>query len=286
MSASLIVLIPLVLLGLVTALCFVGCTLSRIATGPDLGPYQNALLMNGDLVAFWPLDDASETPTNPVGATAADIGPNKFNGTYNGSTVNVQRPGIVPGDTGPFTFCAFFNGGFVQVGFHPEVNPNGSFSIEAWVQVENMPNPPAVMVVAASNDAVNFTGYQLHATAENTWAASVGLSPGPGSQFLIAKPPMGSAPTVVPGVPTYLVATFDGNTLQLFVNGQPSAQNSIMAGMPSFAPATSPTIFSIGALGPDGAQPFNGEIQDVAFYGTALDQGTIMNHFNLGMGLP
>ena len=57
MSASLIVLIPLVLLGLVTTLCFVGCVLQ--AGGLDIqGPYRDAVTTTNGVVAFWPLDDA------------------------------------------------------------------------------------------------------------------------------------------------------------------------------------------------------------------------------------
>jgi Concanavalin A-like lectin/glucanases superfamily len=292
MSASLIVLIPLVLLGLVTALAFVGCGFS--SSGGQPVPleslYQSAVLNTANLIAFWPLGEKSP------GTKALDIAPKQapltaFDGTYMGS-VTLNQTGIVPGDvTDTLAPCPSFNGGFVQVGFQPQLNPDGSFSIEAWVQVESVPSPAAVMVVVASNDPTDpnsLTGYQLHATAELTWAASVGLGPGPGSQFFIVKPDAGSPPTVKLGVPQYLVATFDSKTgtLTLFVDGQLSAQRSITAPMLPFSPAIMPTPFSIGALSTAGLtqsqSPFNGKIQDVAFYGAALDTQTISTHFQFG----
>jgi len=295
MSASLIVLIPVVLLGVVAALCFVGCGFS--STGDITpGPYETAVSNSdpGTLIAFWQLND------RPPTGTAFDVAPKQppllaFNGTYVGNVLQNQT-GIVPSDLVDTAWSsALFGGGFVQVGFQPELNPNDSFSIECWVQVASTPSPAAVMVVVASNDPTdpnNLTGYQLHATAELTWAASIGLGPGPGSQFLIAKPMMGSPPTVKIGVPQYLVATFESKTgiLTLFVDGDMSAQAPIMAPMPPFSPAVMPTPFAIGALSTAGSQqaqqPFSGKIQDVAFYSVALASGTIKDRFNTGSTPP
>jgi concanavalin A-like lectin/glucanase superfamily protein len=292
MSASLIVLIPVVLLGLVTALCFVGCVLNTHGFG-NVGPYQDAVSKTSSLIAFWHLSDLQQT------TAAFDSAPKQppltpFTGTYVGNVFPGQM-GIIPSDLVDTTqTCASFGGGFVQVNdFHPELNPQTSFSVECWVQVASIPSPPAVMMVVSSDDFNAVTGYQLHATLENTWGAAIGLGPGPNAQFLIAKPPMGSPPTVVAGVTTYLVATFDSttNTLSVFVDGQLSAQKIIdPTTMPPFAPSVMPTPFTIGALSTTGSQqaqfPFSGKIQDVAFYGVALDPGVIQSRFMIGSTPP
>lgn len=216
---------------------------------------------------------------------ALDIGPHKINGVYNSSmtgAVKLNQPQIVHGDEK--SACAFFNGGFVQVGFDSRLNPATSFSVEAWVQPEwKLDETGMVRIVVASDDSNNFMGYQLHATAENHWAASVGT----GKQFVIAKPDAMNPPTVTPGVVNYLVATFDSTTnkVTIFVNGSWSAEAPIPMGQ-TFAPAVTPTPLSI-AMGDTGAgmkpqSPFNGEIQDVAVYKAVLDQMTISQHFNLG----
>jgi hypothetical protein len=78
MNASLIVLVPVVLLGLVAALCFVGCGLHTHGLAL-LGPYQDGVRNDPDFVACWPLNDQSDLPVdNPAGTRAIDIGPNDF----------------------------------------------------------------------------------------------------------------------------------------------------------------------------------------------------------------
>src|SRR5262249_23227499 len=204
--------------GLVSTLCFVGCALLG---GYDFGDYKEETAYemkvgaDPDLVAYWPLNDSTESP-DVSGATATDFGPNKINGTYEApvpGTVKLQQTGIVPGDSdqqsNARSMCAFFNGGFVQVGFDSRLNPSTSFSVAASVQREwKLTDEGMVRIGVASDDSNNLKGYQLHATAENHWAASVGT----GSQFVIAKPDPASPPTVKPGEPNYLVATFDVTT--------------------------------------------------------------------------
>jgi len=282
MSASLIVLIPLVLLGLVGTLCFVGCFLDSGPYPSLFGPYQTAIINEPSLVAYWPLNDQ---PPSPL-AIDAVTSPGQFNGTYT-APVTLGKAGIVPGDVAPSggtpNTCVFFNGGFVQIGFQSALNPAAPFSIEAWVKPEwTVTDPATVRVVVAGDDLNMFTGYQLHATAENHWAASVGA----GSQFVIAKRPANDPPTILFGQANHLVATFDGATLIIFVNGVISAQ-AAMPAMSAFVPSVSPTPLSFGITSvgtPPPQSPFNGEIQDVAFYSAALDAATILNHFKIGIG--
>jgi concanavalin A-like lectin/glucanase superfamily protein len=286
MSASLMALIPLVLLGLVAGLCFVGCVLPVTGLPPSptpLGPYGDDVKQTSGFVACWPLNDILNS------TKAKDISSNHFDGNVVGP-VTFGQTSIVTGDmpNGAASTCAKFTGGFVQVGFQGLLNPM-SFSVEAWVKPE-VPTGQVMMVVA-SDDLNAFMGYQLHATAENTWAAAVALGPGPNQTFLIAKPDPGSAANVIPGKASYLVATWDGATLQLFVDGKPSVSKTVdknaMPPLPPFAPAVAPIPFAIGALTSAGSTvaqfPFNGEIQDVAFYNGVLSQGDITDHFNTGM---
>jgi hypothetical protein len=75
MSASLIVLIPLVLLGLVTALCFVGCA-QVIGLQPwQSRSYQSTVSGDPNMVALWPLNDVPPS-------TTALATPPSFSGNY------------------------------------------------------------------------------------------------------------------------------------------------------------------------------------------------------------
>lgn len=297
MSASLIVLIPLVLLGLVGALCFVGCILQtggiHVPPGP-LGPYEgDTVLTESSVVALWPLNDAT-------GSTkAADIGPNKFDGDYvgtEGGNFALQQPGLVPQDiiNGAQTKCAYFSGGSVQVGFQQALNP-GSFTIEAWVKPNWTAADPSISrVVAASVNVAAGAGYVLFASPDNFWEVQIGIGSG---NLVSVKSDQG---VVLPDVNVfnvaYLAVTFDSisGVLTLYVGpfDRPLIQKAAPPLTPpasflpeqSKPPSTATSLF-IGLGRPDvegGMFPFLGNIQDVAVYGKALDFDTLKKHFNAG----
>src|SRR5438309_4200498 len=62
MSASLIVLIPIILLGIVGMLCFTGCVLDRYGTAQPFFSYTpTTVLNNSAVIAYWPLKEAKDT---------------------------------------------------------------------------------------------------------------------------------------------------------------------------------------------------------------------------------
>jgi Concanavalin A-like lectin/glucanases superfamily len=287
MTASLIALTPLVLLGLVTALCFVGCGLHTHGLSL-LGPYQDGIIADPNIVACWPLNDPSDLPTdNPAGTRAADISANNFYGYYSGAagTVKVQQPGIVPGDipSGSSTAnqCAFFNGGLVQVGFQQALNP-AKFTLEAWVQPSWTKDDPAVQRAVLVSANSSGAGYGLIATPDNFWEIDIGVV---GNTFFSLK----ATQPIELGTVHYLAVTFDGTTLTLFAGAfggtLVSFPGTPMAGfVPEDSSTATPLFIGMGHPDTGGMFPFNGFIQDVAVYKDALSFPTLMNHFNAGSG--
>ena len=300
MSASLIVLVPLLLLGLVTALCFVGCYHDVTLPVTSFGDYENTIINTPNLVAYWPLDDTS-------GTTALDLGPNHFNGAYTqgqsvpynpvdesaaaSGAVILNQPGIVVGDqqNNKQSPCIFVDGGFVSVPFQAALNPQPPFTIEAWVvpswTASDVANNPAYRVVVASGVSSTFQGFALFASPQNYWAAIVGT----GSQGVTATPPPGSNQTIAENSLYFLVMTYDGTTLNLWVDpADTSTTPYAQAAASPFAPLPSPIPFYIGTGRPDlptPLLPFNGYIQDVAFYNVVLDGHTIEDHYMNGLGM-
>jgi Concanavalin A-like lectin/glucanases superfamily len=286
MSASLIILIPFVLLGLVTTLCFVGCALPFYVA--DFTHYDSVVLGTPNLVAFWPLDDLG-------GTTAADAGVYHFDGKYDG-TYAPGQPGIVKGSQisgGGFGFlspCVLFAGGKVSVPFALPLNAPGPFTIEAWVKPNWTATDPqvqrAVVVSAFLDESANPTasaGYALVASG-NFWSAQIGI----GTQFMGAT---SSQPIILDGSTYYLAMTFDGTTLNLYVNPVLPLVAAATATIPAnaaFIPVgKTQTPLFIGMGRPDigGMFPFSGWIQDVVFYNRALDHKTIYDHHMIGSGL-
>jgi hypothetical protein len=81
------------------------------------------------------------------------------------------------------------------------------------------------------------------------------------------------------GTWTYLVLERSGSTVTLYVNGQQAAQTTGVTG----ALNTSTNALSIGRL-TGGSDYFNGSIDEVAIYNTALSASQIWNHYTAALG--
>jgi hypothetical protein len=78
---------------------------------------------------------------------------------------------------------------------------------------------------------------------------------------------------------SHVVATWNGTSAVLYVNGVLADNTNDPAATGVYNANTSTNInFLIAAT--DTASPFNGAVDEVAFYGTALSAGQILNHFN------
>ena len=305
MSATLVLLFLIGTAAIVWSACFVGCNLVHAGLPPRVthfDQYQNTVTTTPGLVAFWPLNETvrSRPPSTTV---AVDLGPSHFNGAYllgpsiphspGGFTLN--EPNIVAGDGvsiggHPVVLnpCVYFNGGYVSVPYHPELGPPapGNFTLEAWVVPDwaDADTHLSPRVVVASAAAADFAGFALLATPDNLWSAQIGI----GSQFVPAT--TGNNQTIIQGSLYFLVVTYDGTTLTLWVNPaeltMPSPDASVAAS--GYVPVASPVPFYIGTGRPDLSTPqfpFKGRIQDVAFYNVVLDLNTIETHYMNGLGM-
>jgi hypothetical protein len=277
MSMTLIAAIPLVLLGVVALLGFVGCAKGGTLPPPTPYPTVIANTPEGPPLAFWPLNE-------PMGSgQALDVPSHAHDGDYTG-TVTLAQPGIVQGDF-ENNKCPVFGGGFVNVPWAADLI-QGSFTLEAWVLPDDPgANPPDIRVVVAHEVPPDSQGFALFADANNNWVARVG----DGSMYATAQKPAGTMGTIDKSSPSFLVVTFDGKTLTLWVNPSDTTQPPY-ASIPASSIASVPQgiAFFIGMGHPDeptaNLLPFKGKIQDVAFYTTALSNTTIQDHFNAGMG--
>jgi hypothetical protein len=118
MSVSLIVLLPILLLGIVSVFCFVGCVLQTGGLGgPPIPPFTQysglTVLGTPSIAAYWPLNEAADT------LPAHDGAPNPVPGKY----VDPNTVGLAPATPG---------------------------TIYPWPQVANIPNPPGVDALSAA----------------------------------------------------------------------------------------------------------------------------------------
>jgi Concanavalin A-like lectin/glucanases superfamily len=333
MSASLVVLLPVILLGIVTTLCFAGCGFSGQSL-PVFTTYSHTVLANPAVVAYWPLGEAADN------VPAVDRTANPDNGQYidptttpaiypwpavsvgNAPNPDVQsaaapgsiafaQPGIVAGDTvqpgndpNIRTPCLVVNGCYVNVPLNAKINPTTSFTIEAWVRVDwTKDDPSAYRFVLDARDINPCTGFGLLAHADDNqpgvyhWQAIIGNGSTAGFTFATSDdPPITlNDPSLPSGITYYLVVTYDGpsQTLTLYVDGQQRGPKVTPATY--VANTTQPLWIGAGApyvpLRPQapGALagplfPFEGAIQDVAIYNTALTLDVILTHLHNGNG--
>ena len=312
MSTTLFILVPVGVLMIAWSLCFVGCGLPDTGTATPFYQYQNTVTGTPGLVAFWPLDEIS-------GTTADDIGPNQFDGTYttgpNVPTYNaadqsdaapgtyaLNQPNIVAGDSSGNTEstlnkCPIFNGGYVNVPWNAALGPASApyqFTIEAWVMpnwtLDDAQTNPSYRAIVAhnvhlpSNSPPTFQGFLLCASPENLW--TVAICDGSQQQFATT----GNNQTIVQGSLYFLVVTYDGtkNQLTLWINPADTTQPPDAQLSTGYVPVSSPIPLYIGIGGtflPTPLIPFNGQIQDVAFYNAVLDGKTIETHYMNGIGV-
>ena len=307
MSAALVLLILIGMAAIVWSACFIGC--DRVFGLTEITPstvYQDIVTTTPGLVAFWPLNDTS-------GTVAVELGPNHFNGTYTVGPVVTVYNAAQQSDVSPGTFalnqtnivagdalvgdptnlspCVLFNGGYVVVPWQAALGPPlpGQFTLEAWVvpnwTLADAQAHPSFRAVVSSAAAVSgmFTGFGLLATPDNLWSVAIGI----GSRDVTAT--IGNNQTIVEGSLYFLVVTYDGSTLTLWVNPADTSQPpdaSVAAS--GYVPVASPVPLYIGQGRPDLPTPlfpFNGSIQDVALYRVVLDGQTIENHYLNGLGL-
>ena len=168
MSASLIVLIPVILLGIVGLFCFVGCILDTTGLPNDnFTSYTGTtILPNRAIIAYWPLKEGLDTapavemisgnngkyidpntvPANTIYPWLPYTIPNGANpdvlSAIGTGTISWETPGIVVGDVDLLPndsvapACMVVNGAYVEALWNDKFIPKTAFTVEAWVRVD------------------------------------------------------------------------------------------------------------------------------------------------------
>ncbi len=225
-------------------------------------------------------------------------------------TLNLHQDSIVPGDafkTGSKNLpaCVDFEGGYVNIPWAANSPSLTDFTLEAWIKPRWTVMGFIWVLFAARN--VNATaGFVIYINEQNQWQFNIG-----NGTTLVAVNTM--VPAAVDGSLTYVAVTFKSATqvLSLWINPESDSDSNTpapptAAWPPSPATTTTyvavdptqPLTFFIGAGDNQDAQtprtqaggpgapllPFQGLIQSVALYNTALDPTDLASHFADGAG--
>jgi hypothetical protein len=217
--------------------------------------------------AFWRLGEAS-------GPTAFDtVG--GHDGTYTG-TLTYGVAGALPGD---LDTAVEFDGssGYVAVPFSATLNPQGPFTVEAWVRPNAVPNSSGTPCpISSAQFNGNRSGWQIR-ERDTGWQFVLYTH----SSSSVAND--GLANTAHGGVPstnswTHLVGVYDGSNTYLYVNGVAfsSSASGYVANYDDSVNAPGP--FTIGARSSLNNN-FSGRVDEAVFYSRALSAAEVTSHY-------
>lgn len=225
-----------------------GCPTASVASSA----YTQAVLADHPL-GYWRLDEPCKGPVS-------DLSGHGISGETLGG-VTPGQPGALHSDTGTATA---FDGqsGAISLGDPTSLQP-AQVSVEAWVKTTSTPN--AVNTILRKR----FYGYDLYLNASGQPTFSIDDSN--------ATPWLVQGPTpVADGTWHYLVGTYDGMDVRLYVDG------ALVRTRPAGTIYYQPDLVAIGRDGGYAGSYFTGQIDEVAIYGAALSQTQVQAHYTAG----
>lgn len=219
-------------------------------------------------VAYYRLDDS--------GSTMADTTSNALNGSY-GSAVVRNRPGLIASNSNAaagFPGGAYSATGIATVPKNATLQP-AAVSIECWVN-ETTANSGGFIDLVSYGPQSGGQAWAVQITPTNTFSGYVDIG---STQLYIAGTTVLSTGTAYQAVLTY-----DGTTARLFVNG---ALEGTANGAGSVNYANVGTYgLAIGAGQSTSRNVFNGTIDDVSVYGSALAPARAGAHYAAATTIP
>jgi hypothetical protein len=233
----------------------------------DAGSYFEEVMADGPL-AYYRLGD-----TGDLGLTLVDSSGNGHDGTLTGNagaTVNQFKPALILNDSdGAIDFIPSARGDADTTSGWADV---ATWTAEAWIRPDVLSGQRTIFCHDDDGSANEIAWrLDLGGTKVKAWLNRAGVG---------TDDSLTGATTLVVGSIYYLVASYDGATLKVYVNGALDGSAS--------APGTTqvpipPTPLRIGAL-LGSAEEFDGIIDEVAFYSGALSDDRIMAHYQAGVG--
>lgn len=232
---------------------------------------EPGLTVRGDVLADAPLGYWRLETLNTGGAllnegSLADAA----NGVATSSVATTAgpRPPGFPGFDGLNQAASFDgSGGYVQVPYSPSLNPQGPFTVEAWVRPRA---GSGVRCVLSSADRPGSArrGYVIYCSAE--WEFNIGDDNGYVATL------RGGVPQ--PDVWTHLAGVFHGDSASLYVNGV--LMSTVGTSRPFKANPVTP--FRIGIAGNNATLYFfQGDVDEVAFFDRALTGTEVADRYKI-----
>lgn len=225
--------------------------------------YSQAILADQP-VAYYRLDEISGTAVN-------DSSGNSYNGTINGA-VTMNQQGALVNDSDA---AMLFDGSTAYLSLSSALKTDGwtAFSLESWIKLTNntFTGNPCVM----ANDYPNsdHDGFQLFlAPASDGHAGYFAVANGTTTTQIQFGSGVLNANTWI-----HLVATYNGSTIQVYVNGAQVGSGTFSGGVGTAAYPISVAHY------PNDSGYLAATVDEVAIYGYTLSQQQITAHYNAAL---
>ena len=193
------------------------------------------------------------------GTTATDSSGNALHGTYQ-NTPTLGVDGALQSDSNG---AVTLNGSdeYVTVADNALLDPGDTFTLEAWVYYTTTPAVAQVIIDKGVN------GYQLYIKSTDQLV----LDKDNASEIVV------STITVSKNVWSHVVATKSGSTVKLYINGV-----DVSGTVTNLTIVGTATALNIGRQHTSNYY-FNGSLDEVAIYPTALSAARVLAHYNAGI---
>lgn len=228
-----------------------------IGGGGASSAYASEVLADSPL-AYWRMGETS-------GTTITDSSGNGRTGTYSGS-VTLGATGLLIGDSDKAVTVSNSVVGSVANAAWMNVN---TITVEVWIQ-------PTAAGVVGSREIVcrDFNG---SGGTGSQWRIRLNAGKPEALLWHPALTVITAATALTVGSTYHIVFTYDGANMRLYVNGSQVASSAQTGNITTGQPIT------FGCLGNAVSETWNGPIDEVAVYGTALSSTRIAAHYAAGI---
>ena len=224
-------------------------------------PYAETLAATSGLVNWWRLEETGTVAADSKGTNA---------GTFTGGPTRVA--GLIAGGAG---FARNFDGVNDLVDLTPAAfGTPAQFSVETWVRIDTQKTGAGLhFLITNSLDDMN-DGFSLWIDAANR------------PQFAIARGATTRATALsslalTPGTAYHLVASYDGATARIYVNGIERAAAPYPGGI-VYNAARELYLGRQSKTLNRGVRWLDGSLDEVALYSSALTPGAVQSHYDSG----
>ncbi len=230
-----------------------------------------ATILADNPLAYYRLEETSGTTAADSSASGA------FPGVYtpSGAYPLLGQPGITTNSIG-----ASASQTLLTAGYYPELNQQAPFSFEIWAR------PVSTSATDYRCPIGNFSGW---GTATQSGWYVYQTPGGASSAFSFVIRPGGqdiTTPAFTPLKWYHLVGTSDGTTMSFYLNGTLVGTMSAAGYVANdIANAGSGSIFALGGRGDgnfNGISPFDGGLDEFAYYTNALTATQVLAHYQTG----